>query len=103
MDASNLPGHNQHLAPGMSQSIYAGKRYTIKDDEDQELELVGVDRPWTVEFLTAFDNYMTATAKLGSDNEHTLRFAQEMRAKWLTIPSDLMKLLPSGRGLGLRL
>lgn len=103
MDKPDLPGHNAHLAPGMSQVIEAGQKYTIKADDGGELELEGRDRPWVVEFLTAMDNFITAGAKLGDANEHTLRLGAEMHNKWLTMPDDLRKLLPSSRGLGIRL
>lgn len=103
MDGRDLPGHIPHLSPGMSQVIEAGEKYTIKDDKGGEIELDVRDRPWTVDFLTAFDNFMEASAKLGSDNVHTERFASEMRTKWLTMPDDLKKLLPSGRERGVRL
>lgn len=103
MDAPNLPGHAPGLAPGMSQVIEAGERYTITDDHGKELQLEGRDRPWTIEFLTAFDQYMEASAKLGPESPHTLRFGHEMRNTWLTMPDDLKKLMPSGRALGLRL
>lgn len=103
MDTPALPGHVPHLSPGMSQVIEAGQKYTIKDDKGGEIELEGRDRPWVIEFLTAFDNFMEASAKLGNDNVHTERFASEMRNKWLQMPDDLRKQLPSGRGLGIRL
>lgn len=101
--AHGLPGHVPHLSPGMSTVIEAGTKYTITDDHGKEIELEGRDRPWTIEFLTAFDNYMEAVAKIGTESPHTQRFAHEMQQKWLTMPEDLKKLLPSGRGLGVRL
>lgn len=103
MNAPQLPGHVPHLSPGMSQVIEAGEKYTLKDDKGGEIQLEGRDRPWVVEFLSTFDNYMEAVAKLGTENQHTHRFAYEMQQKWLTMPDDLKLQLPSSRRLGIRL
>lgn len=98
-----LPGHNPHLAPGMTQVIEAGEKYTIRDDGGKELQLEGRDRPWTVEFLSTFDNFMQASATMGTSSPHTVRFMHDLQSMWLSMPEDLKKLLPSGRGLGIRL
>lgn len=97
-----LPGHNAKLAPGMSQVLEAGEKYTIKDDKDGEIELDVRDRPWTIEFLSSFDNYMDAARRLGESHIVTMQFAFAMRDKWLTMPEDLRRLMPSARGVGVR-
>lgn len=94
-EGPKLPGHVPSVAPGMSQVIVAGEKYALVDDNGQELELEGRDRPWVIEFLTAFDNYMDAAGRLGDENEHVMALAKAVREQWFQMPEDLVRKMPS--------
>jgi hypothetical protein len=98
-----MPGHVASVAPGMTQVIVAGESYTLKDDHGAELELVGRDRPWVIEFLTAMDNYMDAAGRLGDSHEHVQPFAKKVRELWLSMPEDLARKMPSISERGVRI
>lgn len=100
---NQLKGHDHSVAPGMTQVIEAGQTYVLKDDNDKELELVGRDRPWVIEFLTAFDNYMDAAGRLGDTHEHVQPFVKALREAWFAMPEDLAKQMPSIRDRGVRI
>lgn len=98
-----LPGHVASVAPGMTQVIVAGEKYTLKDDNGAELELEGRDRPWTLEFLEAFDNYMDAAGRLGDEHPHTMAFAKTLRETWFAMPVDLTQRMPSFASRGIKI
>lgn len=91
----DLPGHVASVAPGMDFVVVAGEKYTLKDDNDKELQLVGREREWTIDFLKAFDNYMDAAGRLGDENEHVQAFAKKLREVWFAMPDDLTVQMPS--------
>lgn len=90
-----MDGHIPSLAPGMSQTIVAGEEYVVKDDNGGEVAFIGRDRPWVVEFLTAFRNYMEVSRTLPEGHPILARATSDLRAKWDSMPNDLRLLLPS--------
>jgi len=70
-----LPGHVKTMAPGMSQVIEAGERYTLIDDKGAELELVGKLDKQTLAFIRAFDMWFALHLRLGTD-------AEPVKAAW---------------------
>ena len=98
-----LPGHVASVAPGMTQVIEAGQKYTLVDDNGAELELEGRDRPWVVEFLQAFDEYMDAAGRLGDDNVHVAPLRNRLAVLWQQMPRDLQEQMPSFKTRGVRI
>jgi hypothetical protein len=96
----SLEGHVPTLAPGMSQVIVAGESYTLLDDKGAELELVGRDDPQVVEFLHAFDSYLTMLAALGSVDATQAQYRTVMEL-FRNLPDRLVRDFPSVRAGGI--
>jgi hypothetical protein len=84
-----LPGHSPTLAPGMTQTIYAGEHYTIMDTEGRELELEGRLDEATVRFLKAFDAYMLLKVTAGDFADMTKAGWRGVIAAWDNLPKHV--------------
>lgn len=103
MATPELPGHNPAVAPGMTQVIESGQTYTLIDDKGDELELVGRDRPWVVEFLSAFDHMFDVSRTLNDSHPYVRQAQQSLKDVWDKMPADLRSEMPSYRAGGIQI
>lgn len=89
------------VAPGLEMVIVAGELYDIADESGQGLSLKGVESPWVMEFLTAYDAFRQIRRTLGRDNEATQAAFKLVEDKWETMPMRLVQDMPSYRAGGI--
>lgn len=100
MSEASLPGHNPGLAPGMTQIVVAGDTYVLKDDNGDELELVGRDDPKVVYFLEAFDAWQSICNTLGHGHSSAVAQFTIVLDKWREMPDRVLTAMPSYRAGG---
>ena len=85
------------VAPGLEMVITAGELYDISDESGQGLHLKGVESPWVLEFLAAYDAWRNIGRTLGTDHEQSAAAYRAVEDKWVTMPMRLVQDLPSYR------
>lgn len=100
MSDMSLPGHNPGLAPGMTQVVVAGETYVLKDNNDEELELVGRDDPKVIDFLEAFDAWQSISNTLGHGHASAVAQFTVVLDKWRDMPDRVLTAMPSYRAGG---
>lgn len=98
MEASEAP---RTVAPGMEMVITAGELYDIKDESGQGLALKGVESPWVMEFLKAYDAWREIGKVLGWRHEQADAAALAIEDRWAHMPLRLVQEMPSYRTGGI--
>lgn len=84
-------GHVKALAPGMRQVIEAGMAYTVTDVNGVETEFVGKLDVETVAFIRAYDQWIIAYNKLGSDAEPVKHAWSILQEKYHNLPTHVTR------------
>jgi len=85
------------VAPGMEMVIVAGELYEVEDVSGQSLGLKGVESPWVMDFLRAYDAYRSIRRTLGGDHHQTLTAFAAVEDEWAQMPMRLVQDMPSYR------
>jgi len=88
-------------APGTEYTVVAGEHYDIEDESGQGLALKGVESPWVMEFLSAYDAFRSIRNTLGRDHEQTIAAFVALEDKWDDMPLRLVGEMPSIRAGGI--
>ena len=88
-------------APGTEYVVVAGELYDITDESGKGLSLKGVESPWVLEFLAAYDAFRQIRAALGRDHEQSVSSYQALEDKWEEMPLRLVREMPSFRAGGI--
>jgi len=97
MDATD----KRSVAPGMEMVIVAGELYDIADESGQGLHLKGVESPWVMEFLRAFDAFRSIRNTLGREHEQSVAAWKAVEDSWEQMPLRLVQDMPSYRAGGI--
>jgi hypothetical protein len=88
-------------APGTEYIVVAGELYDIEDDTGKGLSLKGVESPWVLEFLAAYDAFRAIRTSLGRDHEQSVAAFVALEEKWEMMPMRLVRDMPSFRAGGI--
>jgi hypothetical protein len=78
------------VAPELDLVVTVGESYVLTDDRGQELGIEAKEHPWTIEFLTAFDEFM----HLRNTSHHNDSW-QRLALHWELMPVKIQNSLPS--------
>lgn len=67
---SEMPNTPSKVAPGMTLPVTAGEQYTLTDDNGEALVIEARDDPKVIEFLSAFDTYITVRNTIPDESSH---------------------------------
>lgn len=88
------------IAPGTEYIVIAGELYDIEDDSGKGLSLKGVESPWVMEFLAAYDAFRNIRRTLGAEHEQTITSFQRVEDVWDEMPMRLIRDMPSFKTVG---
>lgn len=83
------------VAPGTEYVVVAGELYDILDESGKGLSLKGIESPWVMEFLAAYDAFRNIRRTLGAGHEQTIAVFQGLEDKWDEMPMRLVRDMPS--------
>jgi hypothetical protein len=98
---SDDDGSRNTIAPGTEYVVVAGELYDIEDESGKGLSLKGVESPWVMEFLSAFDAFRSIRNALGREHEQSVAAWQALEEKWEQMPMRLVRDMPSFRAGGI--
>ena len=101
MTQESTPDKVRTVAPGLEMVIVAGELYDISDESGQGLHLKGVESPWVMQFLEAYDAFRNIRRTLGRDHEQTQASFHAVEDLWDRMPMWLVNEMPSFRAGGL--
>jgi hypothetical protein len=87
-------------APGTEYVVVAGEHYDINDESGLGLSLKGVESPWVLEFLAAYDAWRNIRRTLGEAHEQSVAAFLSVEEKWEEMPLRLVKEMPSFKVAG---
>lgn len=89
------------VAPGTEYVVEAGMLYEITDNNGVALSIKGVESPWVMEFLKAYDAWQSIGRTLGPSHEQTMVSRVAVDEKWDEMPLRLVQDMPSYRAGGI--
>ena len=93
--------NDKSVAPGMEMVITAGELYEVEDMSGQNLNLKGIESPWVMDFLRAYDAFRSVRRTLGADHQQSLVAFAAVEDEWAMMPMRLVQDMPSYRAGGI--
>lgn len=87
------------MAPGMSQTIYAGDELTLRDNDGNEFSIIAKEAEETMAFLKAFDLWFVASQTSAIRGDYLDGFWVKLKRAYNALPASVQSELPSlGQG-----
>lgn len=97
-----MEGVPSHLKPGMSHSIQAGEKLTIRDQNGDEISVQAHEHDKTMAFLRAYDELQSARLK-GLTGVASQALERAVEVSFNNLPNHVLRELPSFKALAIRL